>query len=73
MTKLDKLTEHVMLLDTLKHLSLRDDGDVLLNTINVLANLMWELGEARNTAATYNRTIKHGKLSVTIDYNGGQK
>jgi hypothetical protein len=61
-------TDYVNLTDTIDNLYERDDCKETLNTLNIIANLLWELGETRSTSAVYSRTIKHGKLTVTIDF-----
>lgn len=56
------------LLNTLRALCKRDDAIEVLNTLNIIANLFHELGNTRITAATYERTFKHGKLILTVSY-----
>ena len=60
--------EYSELLDTIDSLYMRDDAATTLNTVNIIANLLWELGETRSTGAVYKRTLEHGKLRITIDY-----
>ncbi len=61
-------TDYTSLLDTLYELDKRDDGCEMFNTLNIIANLMWELGNKGTTSAVYNRTLRHGKLRIELNY-----
>lgn len=61
-------SDYVGLTDTIDNLYEREDYKETMNTLNIIANLLWELGNTRPTGAVYQRTIKHGKLTVTVDY-----
>lgn len=49
----------------LKH---HEDGEDLLDTLLTIATLMNELGSMRFKGAEYNRTFKHGRLSVDVKF-----
>jgi hypothetical protein len=54
--------------ETLSYLQRRKDWDKYEKVFTVIANLMFELGNKRPTAASYNRTFKLNKLIITVDY-----
>lgn len=60
--------EYKDILETMEALSNREDWKQTLNTINIISNLLWEVGNTRKTSAVYTRTLKHGSLTLTIDY-----
>jgi hypothetical protein len=57
------------LIETINHLQNKPEGEKIINTLNVLANL---LNENYNTPtkAKYRRQFKHQKLEITIDFDG---
>lgn len=67
------LSEHEQFVDTCDNLFVREDAVSSLNTLNVIANLLWELGDTRNTSAVYTKKFNHGKLQITIDYRESNK
>lgn len=56
------------LLDTLDAIAKQEKGEELINTLNIITNLMHELGNKRKTSAVYTRCFKHDILSVTVNY-----
>lgn len=66
------MSDYSDLLDTLYEIDKKDGGAELLNTLNIIANLMFDLYKDRSTGAVYMRTIRIGKqreLQVEIKYN----
>ncbi len=61
--------EKEKLIDTLNALSKQKFSPALFNTLNIIANLMNEL-EQRPSKAVYTRQFIHGKLVLTVDFNG---
>jgi len=57
------------LINTLKTLDKKENGDELIDTLNVIANLMHELTADRETGASYRRTFTHDKLRIDVVYN----
>ena len=57
------------LLDTIDRIEKNTDGDKLLDSLNIVANLMREL-ENRRSKATYTRKFSLGKLSLTVEFDG---
>lgn len=66
------MSEYTDLLDTISELDNRDNSGELLNTLNVIANLMFELYKDRNTGASYSRSFTlgdHRDLVIELKYN----
>jgi hypothetical protein len=54
--------------DTLKHLSKREDADKLLETVNVIVNMLNEVGYELK-GAKYEKTFTHGEfLKIKVTY-----
>ncbi len=57
------------LIDTLKCLETKENGEELVKILNIIANLMRDI-DNRPSKATYARTFTLGKLRITTLFDG---
>lgn len=56
------------MLNTFNELKGREDWQETSELLNVILNLLWELGDKRKSLAKYVRVFKINKLKIEISY-----
>jgi len=57
------------LIENIKSLAKRSDGEKILQTLTIITNLMHESSEHRRTAAKYRNTFVHDKLKIDVCFD----